>query len=204
MKYLSLFFILVAFIGCEESPKQFAKDPIDYYHLPTFVNDTLQAVIEIPAGTNKKIKYNREQKEFITDSINGQPKSINFLPYIGNYGFIPSTYSNIKNTEEAEALNILVLAESQPSGSLIKVIPIGVLRLSDNGLLKNKIIAVPALKEFQIFPVKDFDSLSIHYPEIRKIISLWFQNYNTKEKLSVLGFYGEDTAMSIIKKSSKN
>lgn len=200
MKYLTLIFILVAFISCKESPKQ----PIDYYHLPTFVNDTLQAVIEIPAGTNKKIEYDKERKEFIIDSIDGKPRSIEFLPYIGNYGFIPSTYSNPEEGGDGDALDILVLAESQPSGSLMKVIPIGVLRLQDNGASDDKIIAVPAQKELQIFPVKDFESLSIHYPEIRKIISLWFQNYDTKDKLSVLAFNGEDTAIAIIKKWSKN
>lgn len=204
MKYLTLIFILVTFISCKESPKQSTKEAIDYYHLPTFVNDTLQAVIEIPAGTNKKIEFHKERKEFIVDSIDSQPRSIKFLPYIGNYGFIPSTYSNPEEGGDGDALDILVLAESQPSGSLMKVIPIGVLRLLDNGASDDKIIAVPAQKELQIFPVKDFESLSIHYPEIRKIISLWFQNYDTKDKLSVLAFNGEDTAIAIIKKWSKN
>ena len=204
MKYLTLIFILVTFISCKESSNQSTKKPIDYYHLPTFANDTLQAVIEIPAGTNKKIEYHKERKEFIVDSIDGQPRSIKFLPYIGNYGFIPSTYSNPEEGGDGDALDILVLAESQPSGSVMKVIPIGALRLQDNGASDDKIIAVPAQKELQIFPVEDFESLSIQYPEIRKIISLWFQNYDKKDKLSVLAFNGEDTATAIIKKWSKN
>ncbi|MFD1283773.1 inorganic diphosphatase [Mesonia ostreae] len=181
-----------------------AKETIDYYHLPTFVNDTLQAVIEIPAGTNKKIEYNREQNDFLVDSIKGVPRSIHFLPYIGNYGFIPSTYSNPEEGGDGDALDILVLAESQPMGTLMKVIPIAVLRLQDNGAFDDKIIAVPAQKELQIIPVNNFENISIQYPEIRKIISLWFQNYDKKDDLHIIAFNGEDTAMEIINKWTKH
>lgn len=195
---------MVAFISCEESSKLPAKETIDYNRLPTFVNDTLQAVIEIPAGTNKKIEYNKEQNKFLIDSIDGAPRSIQFLPYIGNYGFVPSTYSNPKEGGDGDALDILVLAESQPIGSLLKVIPIGVLRLQDNGAIDDKIIAVPAQKDLQIIPVENFENLSLQFPEIRKMISLWFQNYDKKDELHIIAFNGEETAIEIIKKWAKN
>ncbi|MDA9133798.1 inorganic diphosphatase, partial [Gammaproteobacteria bacterium] len=54
-------------------------------------NGFLQMVVEIPAGTNKKIEYDKNINEFFIDKIDGVDRVINFLPYPGNYGFIPST-----------------------------------------------------------------------------------------------------------------
>lgn len=204
MKYLTLIFIFLGFLSCKEKVREPSKKAVDYYNLPTFVNDTLQAVIEIPAGTNKKIEYHIQRRQFIVDSINHKPRSIEYLPYLGNYGFIPSTYSDPKKGGDGDALDILVLSESTPSGSIIKVIPIGVLRLDDNGESDDKIIAVPAQLAQQILPIKSFEELSLNYPEIRKMISLWFQNYNPNDKVTILSFNGEDTALSIIKKWSKH
>ena len=54
------------------------------------------AIVEIPAGTNKKFEYNYNTKTFEIEIINGLERTINYLPYPGNYGFINNTYMNLK------------------------------------------------------------------------------------------------------------
>ena len=48
------------------------------------------AIIEVPAGTNRKLEI-QPDGQFVAELMNGVPRVVNFLPYPGNYGFIPST-----------------------------------------------------------------------------------------------------------------
>ena len=81
---LSLFFI---FSGCVEKQE-------NYYKIAALAQEgkAFNVVVEIPAGTNHKIEYNTESGEFENDIKDGKIRIIDFLPYPGNYGFIPSTY----------------------------------------------------------------------------------------------------------------
>ena len=98
------------------------------------------AVIEIPAGTNKKIEFNNSTQAFEVDKNNGKDRVIQFLPYIGNYGYIPSTYSNPNQGGDGDALDVLVISESVKTGSIIEIIPIAVLKLLDEGEIDYKIL----------------------------------------------------------------
>lgn len=200
--------ILICFIislfSCKEKKETITEKKINYYEVPAYVNDTLQMVVEIPAGTNKKIEYNTETNLFFPDSLNGKERIINFLPYPGNYGFIPSTLSDKNKGGDGDALDILVISENQKTGSISKVIPIGVLRLIDEGEEDDKIIAIPADKKLRIIDADNFEDFVLNYPEIRKIINAWFSNYDkNNDQVVVTGWYGEKTADSIIKKCLK-
>jgi inorganic pyrophosphatase len=70
------------------------KSSKDLGKLPTKTeNGNYLAVIEIAAGTNKKSEYHKTRKTFLIDQRDGKDRIINFLAYPGNYGFIPSTFS---------------------------------------------------------------------------------------------------------------
>lgn len=70
----------------------FSLNATNYIEIKTFSkNGFLQMIVEIPAGTNKKIEYDKNLDDFFIDKIDGVDRVINFLPYPGNYGFIPST-----------------------------------------------------------------------------------------------------------------
>ena len=173
----------------------------DYTNLPLYSEDNnIQAVIEIPAGTNHKIEFNKKKLIFEVDKRNGKERIINFLPYPGNYGFIPSTYSNPKKGGDGDALDILILCESLKTGTVIEVIPIGVLKLIDNGELDYKIIAVPSNKDLQIIKANNFIELSENYPEVKTIIETWFLSYDKIESAKVSGWGDENDAVIDIKK----
>jgi len=189
-----LFVIFTCLFSC--------KQVEDYYHLPAYSsNNIIQAVIEIPAGTNKKFEYNSKTNSFEIDKKNGVERVIQFLPYPGNYGYIPSTYSNPEKGGDGDALDVLVLSESVSTGTVIEIIPIGVLKLIDDGEIDSKIIAVPANSKMQIIKVKTYQEFLIKYPEAKSIIETWFLNYNKEDPASINGWGTEKEAILEIENS---
>ena len=183
------------------SCQQENKKEIEYYHLPTYSkNKNLQAVVEIPAGTNHKIEYNKTTKKFINDTINGKDRIIDFLPYLGNYGFIPSTYSDPKNGGDGDALDVLILGENITTGSVVEIIPIGMMELLDNAESDNKIIAIPAEENKRIIKATNFHEFSENYPEIRKMIGDWFKFYDLNDEIQLKRWTGEQAAKNEIEK----
>lgn len=168
--------------------------------LPAFTQKKyLQAVIEIPAGTNQPLKYDPKTHEFRNDG--GQP--IRFLPYPGNFGFIPSTRMGGERRGDEQPLDILVLAESQPSGTVLEVIPLGILLLERDNLLDPKVIAVPAKPTLQLITATDFVSFTKEYPVIKEIITQWFAHANPSQKVRILGWRNEQFAEEQVRKRMK-
>jgi inorganic pyrophosphatase len=193
----SLFFIIILIISsCGNN---------DFGLLPTFSKKkALQAVVEIPAGTNHKLEYNYDLKKIVIDSIDGKERIIDFLPYPGNYGFIPSTKMDKKRGGDGDALDVLIISESQASGSVMEIVPIGVLLLKDSGEIDTKIIAIPFEEEHRIIKVKDFKGFSSKYSEAKQIIEDWFLNYKGKGRVDLYGWKDEKAALLEIKKWQLN
>lgn len=205
--FKSHFFFLLALLlilcSCSEKKKQ-AQATIDYYNLPTYSKDhILQAVIEIPAGTNEKIEYRPKTNQFQTDSIEGKAQIIDFLPYPGNYGFIPSTFSEAKKRGDGDPLAVLIIGETAPTKTLQKIIPIALLKLKNSEQIDTKIIAVPYQKNQRIIKANTFQDLAIHYPAVRRIIGSWFKNYDKKKPIRILGWLGEEAAKDEIERRRK-
>ena len=150
----------------------------DYMEIKSFSKEGfLQMIIEIPAGTNKKIEYDRNRNDFFIDQIEGIDRVINFLPYPGNYGFIPSTKMEKKRGGDGDALDILLISESIDTGTIVDVIPIDFLVLEDSNEIDTKIIAVPVNKSLKIINAKNYSDLNKDYLVLKDIIKLWFINY---------------------------
>ena len=196
MKKITFIVLFICLVAC--------KNNIDYYSLPLYSsNNILTAVIEIPSGTNKKYEYNNTSKAFEIDQKNGIDRVVQYLPYLGNYGYFPSTYSDPKKGGDGDALDVLVLSESVTTGSVVEVIPIGVLKLIDDGELDYKIISIPADPSKQIIKVNSFSEFSQKYPEVKKIIELWFLNYNKDDEAKIKGWGDEVEALNEIKSNIK-
>ncbi len=171
----------------------------DVYDLHAFTKDgVVQAVVEIPAGTNAKIEYNTNAHEFEVDQIDGCDRLINYLAYPGNYGFIPGTLADSLQGGDGDALDIIVLSSSIPSGTVIEVIPLGVFKLLDNNEEDYKIIAIPYKRDLQTINASSFSSLNAQYSGVLKIIELWFLNYNPTDSAKSLGWGDEKEALATI------
>jgi inorganic pyrophosphatase len=176
---------LLVFILCE----------CEFKEKESFNNDinSLYAVIEIPAGTNIKYEYNYDSQSFDVDVVNGQKRIINYLPYPGNYGFIENTFMDPSLGGDGDALDVLVICESLNQSKKIKIDPIGIIKLLDDGEEDHKIIAIPNNDQ------ESFMSDSI--PESVKIIlKTWFSNYKGFGEMQFISWGDKKEALKEIKK----
>jgi len=187
MRVLPAIFLLFLFIGC--------KSKIDY--LTTDLkskNGYYQAVIEIPAGTNSKIEYDKVAKIFKTSLRDGEERTIDFLAYPANYGFIPSTFSNPEKGGDGDALDVMVLSSTIPSGEIIEIIPIGMLKLIDAGEEDFKVIAIPADKNLRTISAENYKDFVNRYNAAKQILESWFSNYDPADETQIQGWVDEKEA----------
>ncbi|MCB9049157.1 MAG: inorganic diphosphatase [Lewinellaceae bacterium] len=187
--------------GCQDAAAPTIKD---YENLPTYVEQGINVVVEIPAGTNHKIEFDKEKKEFVVDQRNGKDRIIDFLPYPGNYGFIPSTYMDPAIGGDGDALDVLVIGESLPTGTVLVVKPIAMLMLLDEGEEDTKIIAVPADPKLRVMKADDFQDFSITYDGAKHIIENWFLYYDGLGTAEFKGWKDGHNAMKEIEKWAVN
>ncbi|WP_299825215.1 inorganic diphosphatase [uncultured Pontibacter sp.] len=147
----------------------------DYATLPTYTGTRqLQAVIEVPAGNNLQLKYNKQTQEFVSDKNAGKDRIIEFLPFPGNYGFIPSTEVG----KNGSGLPILVLAERVETGTVMEVVPLGILQLETEGEIQPIVVAVPARPSERTIDATTLAAFSQSYPAAQFILKEWFVNRN--------------------------
>jgi len=186
--------IIIAFSACNLEK---TTNPLS---LPAFGEKGVNVVIEIPAGTNHKIEFNKSTGKFENDQIYGKDRVVNFLPYPGNYGFIPSTLMDESAGGDGDALDVLVISESLPIGTVLEVIPIAALMMVDGGEIDTKIIAVPVDSTKRVIQATDFEHFLIDYNMAQNIIQDWFLNYKGLGIVKMKGWFDEKYAMEEIRK----
>lgn len=158
--------------------------------------DKLNAVIEIPFGSNVKYELDKESGAVFVDRV-----LYSAVFYPANYGFIPATLA-----DDGDPADVLVLCDyALQAGSVIPCRLVGVLSMSDEAGRDDKLIAVPVSK------------IDPRYDEIQNIndiskatlarIKEFFETYKNLEKgkwVKVEGFEGKDKAEAILAKAIAN
>ncbi len=184
---------LFLFYSCDSNNELSNNLPDD-----TITENGVHVVIEIPAGTNKKIEVDKYSGKFEADQENGEDRMINFLPYPGNYGYIYNTMMDEQSGGDGDALDVLVIAENLPTGTHLEVIPIAVLFLKDDGEIDTKIIAVPSDQSLQVIDAADFSTFFMKYNAAFQIIEKWFLNYKGVGQMELINWEDEKKAMAEI------
>jgi inorganic pyrophosphatase len=175
--------------------------PKDYSKIPAYSDQScLQAVIEIPAGTNLKISYCLDSHRFKVEMDENSEKKINFLPYPVNFGFVPSTCFSRDSGENGEVIDILVISEKLNTGTVIDVIPLGILILKDDFITDYKVVGIPADPAKQVVMANSLSELNDKYPALTGIIEEWFLYSDLYENVTILGWEDEHVARQFIDK----
>jgi inorganic pyrophosphatase len=197
LSFAAIFISITVILSCKNSSNT------DTQTLPVFAEKGINMVVEIPAGTNHKIEINKETGEFENDKIDGKTRIINFLPYPGNYGFIPSTLMDEARGGDGDALDILMIGEAVETGTVVAIQPIGVLLLKDDGELDTKLIAIPADSTKVVMQAYNFTEFSVQHSAAKKMIEDWFLNYKGPGEMELLGWRDEVYALEEIRKWQK-
>ncbi|KAA9333527.1 inorganic diphosphatase [Adhaeribacter soli] len=172
----------------------------DYPNLPAFSQTRqLQAVIETPAGSAHKYYYNAGTGEFTRLQEAGQDKMIRFLPYPGNAGFIPST----RIDSDGDPLEVLVIAESQPTGTVTEIMPLGMLLLERGGELYYQLIATPARPGERLLEATNYQEFSTKNAAVKKILETWFLQSDPASGTKIMGWKDENFAENIVQQKLK-
>jgi inorganic pyrophosphatase len=160
---------------------------IKYGNSPLDVN----VLIENPMG-GEPVKYELDKESgamFVDRFLHTS------MVYPGNYGFIPHTLSG-----DGDPVDVLVITrQAVMPGAVMRVVPVGVLLMEDDGGVDEKIIAVPHTKLYPYHDnVTDIDQIR---PILRDKISHFFTHYKDLEPnkwSKVLGWGNAQKAAQLI------
>lgn len=104
---------------------------------PKNAPEELNIVVEIPAGSMVKYETDTDTGHIVVDRFIAMP-----MAYPANYGSITRT-----KAADGDPLDVLVYTRAPIApGALIRVRPIGLIKMIDGGDVDDKVIAVPVTK----------------------------------------------------------
>ena len=145
------------------------------------------AVIEIPKGSHCKYELDKYTGLLRLDRV-----LYTSTHYPANYGFIPRTFA-----DDGDPLDVLVLCNEpiQPM-TLVRVYPIGVMRMLDDGHIDDKVIAIP-FSDPSYNNIRSIDELPGHvFDEIMHFFKVYKQLENKQTDVKEL--YDRETAEKIV------
>lgn len=155
---------------------------------PKNCDGTINAVIEIPTGDNRKFETNTETGRLFWELKKGKPRVVAYLGYPTNYGMIPRTLGG-----DGDPLDVLTIGAMQLRGTVAKAKVVAVMRMIDGGDKDDKLIAV--------LPGTFFDGKNLADLEangVTTILKAWFEGYKGPGEIQVTGFEGADVAAQVL------
>ena len=159
-------------------------------------NDHIAAVVEIPAGTSAKWELNHSGDGIVWEFREGVPRVVDYLPYPANYGVVPSTVLPEELGGDGDPLDILILGEALPRGTVTRVRVIGVLRMLDEGERDDKLLAVEIGGPLD--DIGSVEELDARWHGASAAIESWFVRYDGPGVVESLGYAGADEARALI------
>ena len=158
--------------------------------------DTLRFRIEIPAGTKQKWEFNDETGEMEKDYKDGKERIIQFLPYPGNYGFIPETLAG-----DGDPIDVIDLDESGVRGELKEVRIIGALNFEDKQEEDIKFIGISPNGTFG--HIQSIGEPLLEKPAVLEILKSWFLNYKKPGKMVFYDYIARESSIQLITEAPK-
>lgn len=153
------------------------------HDIPAGDDQHINVIIEIPKGSHNKYEIDKKTGLIALDRA---LSSTQHYPY--DYGFVPQTH-----WKDGDPLDVIVLTTSPLfPGVLVKVRPVAIMHMIDNGEHDEKIIAVPAADPRWV-PVQDLKDINPHTIKELEHFYLTYKNLEHKE-VNITGFEGVEAA----------
>ncbi len=154
--------------------------------------EEFNVIIEIPKGSYNKYEIDKKTGLIALDRAN-----YSAAPYPFDYGFAPQTY-----WEDGDALDVIILTTfALDPGILVRVRPVALLDMVDDGDSDVKVVAVPAADK-RWDDTQDLADLNKH--NLREF-EHFFQTYKAlKGKTATVetrGYQGKAEALAVVRKA---
>lgn len=167
-------------------------------------NGSINVVVEISVGENEKWEVSKKDGILKWEFTNNSYRTIKYLPYPVNYGFIPQTILSKNIGGDGDPIDVLLLGEKFKKGSVVEAKILGLMMMKDNGNDDHKIIAIPY--KGKIFPEKNLNNLNDlkkNYPGVLIILETWFKNYKRSGLIEIIGYEDKQASFKLIEKAKK-
>lgn len=147
----------------------------------------VEALIEIPAGSQNKYEFDKEKGVLRLDRVLYSP-----VHYPCDYGYVPDTLE-----EDGDPIDILVMVTNPTiPGCLIDARVVGVLAMEDDKGVDNKLLGVP-VRDPRFSQVRDLADVPAH---VLREIEHFFRTYKDLEgKTTVIrGWEGVEGAAKVL------
>jgi len=194
---------LLALLAASGASAQAAESIVLAGPLPPAVNSdgTINALIEIPAGTNAKWETTKDLRSIDWERRDdGSLRVVRYLAYPGNYGMVPGTLLAEEDGGDGDPLDVLVLGTALDRGRVVRVHAIGLLALLDDGEIDDKVLAVPTSGPFS--QVRSLADLDRSFPGVRAILETWFTHYKGPGRVESKGFRERDAALAVLRRAT--
>ncbi len=142
-------------------------------------HDEINVIIEIPKGSKNKYEIDKETGLIALDRAAHTAQD---FPY--DYGFVPKTL-----WDDDDALDVIVLATFPLApGILVRVRPVALMKMIDDGESDDKVIAVP-IKDPRWDLTKDIGDINPHTIKEMEHFYSTYKKLQNKE-VKVVGFEG--------------
>lgn len=157
---------------------------MNYWHdLEPGTQDAMNVIIEIPRGSKNKYEIDKATGLIALDRAMHTAQDYPF-----DYGFVPQTV-----WDDDDAVDVIVLATYPLSpGVLVRVRPVGIMNMIDDGEADDKIIGVPA-DDPRFDNTQDIEDVNSHQ---LKEIEHFFGTYKKLQdtEVDISGFKGKKAA----------
>jgi inorganic pyrophosphatase len=154
----------------------------------------IRVMIEIPAGGFTKYETDAKTGHIIVDRFMSMP-----VAYPTNYGSVTSSVA-----DDGDPLDALVITRAPiVPGALVRVRPIGLLKMIDGGDVDDKIVAVPISKIDPSYDdIKTIDDLpAIERERIEQFFAVYKKLPAGSKVVETKGFEGVNAAVDMLKTS---
>lgn len=146
--------------------------------------EAFNAVIEIPAGSQKKYAYDQDLDVMRLSRI-----LYNGTKFPFNYGHVAQT-----KADDGDAVDVFVISTHPISrGTVVMVRPIGMVAVEDRGKNDHKILAIP-LSEHRLQQYQTLDDLPAEF--LNQLKQFYLEAAEQwEEEIKVKGFFGKEKAV---------
>ena len=127
----------------------------------------------------------KDGSQIVQQIENNKIRTVDYLGYPFNYGFIPQTFLPVEEGGDGDQLDIIIIGPNVERGSVLKVKAIGTIIAMDNNEVDAKVVSL-VINNLAISRSNSINDLEKNYLGLFEIIKIWIENYKG-EGIEIMG-----------------